>query len=299
VAQAAAETLRRTPLHDRHQAAGARLVPFAGWEMPVQYEGIRQEHVAVRTEAGVFDVSHMGEIETSGPGAGDFLQRVLSNDVSKIEPGSRASVGGLKPYEIITHVNDRPIANVKAFVTQFNKLDEKLKSLTFFDGESGAKGLLFGSSEALRIETTYTKLLSGTTFGAGDIRTIGELGLSIGSDGELKFNESRFADKLSENSESVQTFLTQEQSGFIARLNDASDRLAGVNNSLLISRSEALGQRILRNSQQADMMQIRLDAERQRLLKQFISAEEAIAKLQANQNAISQIQLIRMPSRDR
>jgi aminomethyltransferase len=83
----AADTLRRTPLFDRHEAAGARLVPFAGWEMPVQYEGIRQEHVAVRTDAGVFDVSHMGEIETSGPGAEDFLQRVLSNDVSKLAVG--------------------------------------------------------------------------------------------------------------------------------------------------------------------------------------------------------------------
>jgi aminomethyltransferase len=78
------ETLRRTPLYERHERAGARLVPFAGWEMPVQYEGIRQEHVAVRTGAGVFDVSHMGEIETSGPQAEDFLQRVLSNDVTKI-----------------------------------------------------------------------------------------------------------------------------------------------------------------------------------------------------------------------
>jgi aminomethyltransferase len=80
----AADTLRRTPLFERHERAGARLVPFAGWEMPVQYEGIRQEHVAVRTGAGVFDVSHMGEIETSGPQAADFLQRLLSNDVTRI-----------------------------------------------------------------------------------------------------------------------------------------------------------------------------------------------------------------------
>jgi glycine cleavage system T protein (aminomethyltransferase) len=80
----AADTLRRTPLHERHEQAGARLVPFAGWEMPVQYEGIRQEHVAVRRGAGVFDVSHMGEIETSGPDAERFLQRLLSNDVTRI-----------------------------------------------------------------------------------------------------------------------------------------------------------------------------------------------------------------------
>ena len=87
------ETLKRTPLHDRHAAAGARLVPFAGWEMPVQYTGIREEHEAVRTAVGVFDVSHMGEIETHGPGAEAFLQRILSNDVGKIaEDGAQYSV---------------------------------------------------------------------------------------------------------------------------------------------------------------------------------------------------------------
>jgi aminomethyltransferase len=90
---AAADTLKRTPLHDRHVAAGAKLVPFAGWEMPVQYAGIREEHLAVRNQAGVFDVSHMGEIETTGPDAERFLQRILSNDVAKIAPdGAQYSV---------------------------------------------------------------------------------------------------------------------------------------------------------------------------------------------------------------
>ena len=83
----AAQTLRRPPLFERHEQAGAKLVPFAGWEMPVQYEGIRQEHVAVRTAAGMFDVSHMGEIETSGPQAEQFLQRILSNDLGKLAEG--------------------------------------------------------------------------------------------------------------------------------------------------------------------------------------------------------------------
>ncbi len=76
-----------TPLLDRHRAAGARLIPFAGYDMPVQYEGIRAEHLAVRTRAGVFDVSHMGEVETRGPQALELLQRVLSNDVSAIAVG--------------------------------------------------------------------------------------------------------------------------------------------------------------------------------------------------------------------
>src|SRR3954454_7110281 len=87
------ETLKRTPLHDRHAAAGARLVPFAGWEMPVQYEGIRAEHLAVRRDVGVFDVSHMGQVETRGPQATDFLQRLVSNDVRRIpEGGAQYSV---------------------------------------------------------------------------------------------------------------------------------------------------------------------------------------------------------------
>ena len=82
-----ADTLKRTALFERHEAAGARLVPFAGWEMPVQYQGIRAEHMAVRESAGVFDVSHMGEIETTGPEAGALLQRLLSNDIEKMPVG--------------------------------------------------------------------------------------------------------------------------------------------------------------------------------------------------------------------
>ena len=82
-----ATDLKRTPLHEEHRAAGARLVPFAGWEMPVQYAGVKDEHLAVRSGCGVFDVSHMGEIETRGPEALEFLQRVLSNDVAGLEVG--------------------------------------------------------------------------------------------------------------------------------------------------------------------------------------------------------------------
>ncbi len=75
-------------MHERHRAAGARLVPFAGWEMPVQYEGVIPEHRAVRSDAGVFDVSHMGEIHVEGPKAEELLQSLLSNDLGKIGDGS-------------------------------------------------------------------------------------------------------------------------------------------------------------------------------------------------------------------
>jgi aminomethyltransferase len=81
------QTSLRTPLYDRHVALGARLVPFAGWEMPVQYEGVIPEHRVVRTDAGAFDVSHMGEFVVAGSGARAFLQSLLSNDLDKIGPG--------------------------------------------------------------------------------------------------------------------------------------------------------------------------------------------------------------------
>jgi glycine cleavage system T protein (aminomethyltransferase) len=81
------QTLLKTPLYERHVALGARLVPFAGWEMPVQYEGVIPEHRAVRTDSGAFDVSHMGEFLVEGPGARAFLQTVLSNDLDKIGEG--------------------------------------------------------------------------------------------------------------------------------------------------------------------------------------------------------------------
>src|SRR5207244_10440903 len=79
--------LRRTSLYEQHRASGARIVPFAGWDMPVQYSGIVDEHVAVRTAAGLFDVSHMGELEMRGPYAGAVVNYLVTNDVSRLEDG--------------------------------------------------------------------------------------------------------------------------------------------------------------------------------------------------------------------
>jgi len=80
----AAITLKRTPLYEQHVALGARIVEFSGWEMPVQYSSILEEHRAVRTHAGLFDVSHMGEFKVDGPDALAFLQHLVPNDVSRL-----------------------------------------------------------------------------------------------------------------------------------------------------------------------------------------------------------------------
>ncbi len=85
--QTSPSQLKRTPLDARHRALGARMMAFAGWEMPVEYAGLASEHDAVRNCAGVFDVTHMGQIEVAGPRALEALQWVTSNDVSRLTPG--------------------------------------------------------------------------------------------------------------------------------------------------------------------------------------------------------------------
>jgi len=85
--ETAAPALKPTPLHARHRASGARMVPYAGWDMPVEYSGITAEHLAVRSRAGVFDVSHMGEIEIAGKDALKTVQFLTSNDASRLKTG--------------------------------------------------------------------------------------------------------------------------------------------------------------------------------------------------------------------
>jgi aminomethyltransferase len=82
-----ASALKKTPLHASHLALGARMVPFGGWDMPVEYSGITAEHNAVRSAAGLFDVSHMGEVEIAGKGALEAVQHITSNDASKLQVG--------------------------------------------------------------------------------------------------------------------------------------------------------------------------------------------------------------------
>ncbi|MBV9369248.1 MAG: glycine cleavage system aminomethyltransferase GcvT, partial [Frankiales bacterium] len=80
-------SLRQSPLHERHVALGAKMAEFGGWSMPIQYSGVVEEHLAVRTAVGLFDVSHLGNVEVSGPGAKEFVNSCFTNDLNRIGPG--------------------------------------------------------------------------------------------------------------------------------------------------------------------------------------------------------------------
>jgi aminomethyltransferase len=136
--------LSRTPLFDRHVAAGAKMVEFAGWEMPIFYGGspaLRQEHMAVREACGIFDVSHMGEIETSGPQALELLQRLLSNDVSKIE---LAGQGGGAQYSVLCREDGGVLddlftyrLDVERYLTVTNASNH-IRDLAWFNAQAAA-----------------------------------------------------------------------------------------------------------------------------------------------------------------
>src|SRR5215207_7774781 len=104
---------KRTPLYDTHRALGARMIEFGGWEMPVQYSGILTEHQTVRTKAGLFDLSHMGEIEISGPHALEVCQELLVTDVARVQIGQAQYAvlcypdGGIVDDIIVYHLAER------------------------------------------------------------------------------------------------------------------------------------------------------------------------------------------------
>src|ERR1700693_5905775 len=93
-----AAPLKKTPLNARHRASGARMMPFGGWDMPLEYSGIAQEHMAVRKHAGLFDVSHMGELEIAGKDALAAVQRISCNDASKLKVGQAQYSGLMTPW---------------------------------------------------------------------------------------------------------------------------------------------------------------------------------------------------------
>lgn len=105
------ENLKRTPLFQAHTKLGGKLVDFAGWELPIQYEGIIQEHEAVRTAAGLFDVSHMGEVDVKGQDALNFIQHIITNDASKLEKNQAL-------YTLMCHPNGGVVDDI--LVYKFN-----------------------------------------------------------------------------------------------------------------------------------------------------------------------------------
>jgi aminomethyltransferase len=143
--------LKRTPLYERHRDLGARLVEFGGWEMPVQYTSILDEHRAVRERAGLFDVSHMGEIRVTGPAALRWLRRMITNDPADLDVGQAQYTmlcypdGGVVDDLIVYRVDDESyllVVNASNTDKDFAWLHEQLTGDVELENISAERGLL-------------------------------------------------------------------------------------------------------------------------------------------------------------
>ncbi len=214
---------------------------------------------------------------------------VITDDTS----GLSLTLKQLSEDSINITVERNPDTVTKAaqtIVDQYNKLVDKLTSLTFFNAETQEVGLLFGTSEALRINLNYGQLLSGQVRGAGSIKSFSAVGIRLNDQGKLTLDANKLVAAIEKDPNAVTEFFTKEDTGAIAQLEKLSNRIAGANSSLLINRTESLGLAIQRGNERVASMNKRLDNERTRLLRNYNASEVAIARLQANQSALDSIQ---------
>ena len=170
---------KRTPLHAEHVRLGARMVPFAGWEMPVQYQSILQEHRAVREAVGAFDVSHMGEFEISGPAAFDFLQRLTPNDLGSLTPGGSQYSCLLRPDAgilddiVIYRLEDRYLVVVNA--ANVDKVE------TWFEDHSQAGVVVRNTSDETGLIAVQgpRAVVAVQALASGDLSTLPRRGIRV------------------------------------------------------------------------------------------------------------------------
>ncbi len=184
------------------------------------------------------------------------------------------------------------VANANLFVEQYNKLRDALAELTKFNPADNSTGLLFGSNEALRIESTLSSLLSRRFAGAGSIVSLDAVGISLNDDGKLALDSQKLRDRYAADPAAVKEFFTHKDFGVAKRFNDVVESLAGEGNSLLINRTLALQRKIEINQARVATFNERLARERERLLKEFFDLENVIGKLQSSLTAITNLQPI-------
>ena len=226
---------------------------------------------------------------------GGILISSSTNTFSEVVEGLELTVNDVSDNPVTISVSpnqDNVSRQIDTFVGQFNALRDKLDELTVFDETTNSVGLLFGKNSALRVDLAYGNFFSTAIRDAGSIRSLGEVGLRLNESGKLEFDRSKFQAAYEKDPAAVEEFFTKEDTGFSARAKAVADSLAGVDNGALLNRTQVLESQIAQNNQRISAFDVRLDRQRERLLKQFFDMETAIAKLQTNLTALNQLQVI-------
>lgn len=187
----------------------------------------------------------------------------------------------------VTESNSSVTSTLQQFVDQYNKIRDKLASLNFYNEETQQRGPLFGSSTALRIENDLSRLVTGKLVGLGDVASLTSLGITLSDTGKMSLDSTKLQAKLLSDPSGVEKFFTDTSRGFAKKLDEISETLAGINNSLLLSRNNTLQQQIDAFQLRIDDMTSRLARRKTILETKFYNLELAVQKIQSNQSAIT------------
>lgn len=250
--------------------------------------GLQLEEVSEAQDAlllyGNFTKPGAGVLLSSGDG--NFASAIGGVDVTVKAPSDA-------PVTISVAQTDSSLVEaIEDVVESYNSLRTDLGKLTTFDEEAAAVGLLFGSNEALQVDSRLSQALTSRYFGAGSIQSLETIGLSLKADGTLELNSTKLRNAFTSNPDAVEQFFTDANSGVVKKLTDVIDRLAGAENSLLAARSDALQDSIKANDERLTKFQATLDRQEERMLTQFYQLESVIAKLQSSLTAIQNLQVI-------
>ncbi|TWT73541.1 Flagellar hook-associated protein 2 [Posidoniimonas polymericola] len=189
--------------------------------------------------------------------------------------------------------DNAPISTaVRNFVAAYNSIRTNLGAVTDFDADTNTTGVLFGRNEALRVDTTLSRIASGAFAVGGSFTSLESIGVSLGDDGKLTLDATKLTDALAENAGEVEQLLSDDGNGVLAKFTAAIDQLAKGENSLLTSRSESLQNTIDTNNARLESMSQSLDRQRDRLLLEFYTLEETIAGFQSNLDLLDGIKYI-------
>jgi flagellar hook-associated protein 2 len=217
-----------------------------------------------------------------------------TNTFEDVLPGVTVTVvaGATDPITVTVADSDATfLTQAKLFVEQYNKLVDKLDSYTTFDAATGAKGLLFGSGEVVRIESELARVVTGRYFGLGDVQSLAELGFSLsGETGKLSLDETRLKAEYAADPAAVRDFFATEDTGISARLDAVLEGIAGEDDSLLISRINSLQAKMEFNSERIDFMTERLAREQERLTNQFYALDALVGNLKSQISILDNIQ---------
>ena len=231
-----------------------------------------------------------GEQGTAGSGV---LLSSATNEFNKAINGVDLKVlaASSDPVTVAVTSSDTSLVDtVGELVSAFNSLRDDLDKLTDFNETDFTTGQLFGTTEALRVDTTLARLVTDRYLGLGAFSSLGQIGLSVDDKGKLQLDKGQLQKAFTENPQGLKELLTNKQSGVVAKFSAAIDRLAGADHSLLVNRTEALQSTIDSNQARIDRFNESIQRQREQLLLHFYQLEQIVAGLQQNQTALDALQ---------